>query len=67
MENRKNDLMIAACIGVGSFVLGFVTAKLVGCRKKENDTCICCCDGCDENCESCEFADECRSDYDCID
>jgi len=64
MGNRRNDLLIAACIGVGSFVLGFITAKLAcGCKKSAcscDDECICCGAECDGVCEACDFADDCE-------
>lgn len=62
MENRSKELMIAACIGIGSFVLGFVTAKLTCGRKKlecDCDTRICCEDECVGDCENCEYAGDC--------
>ena len=67
MENRKNDLMIAAGIGIGGFVLGFIVAKITG---KKHRCAYCELDdnydsdnvGCDGDCDNCEFAEECYYD-----
>lgn len=63
MENRKNDLMIAAGIGIGGFILGFITAKITG-RKFNHlpcDSCVLCgADECDYDCDNCDDADGCE-------
>lgn len=63
MENRKTDLMIAAGIGIGGFIIGFIAGKLTS---KKCD-CLDCdnfaCDRC--NFDEDPFSEDCSCDKDC--
>lgn len=63
MKSKKSDLIIVAGIGIGSFILGFITSTILNnCGNssyaEEKTDSLCC-----GNCDACEFADGCDIRY----